>query len=653
MKKIYTLFFILCSLFQFSQAPQYINYQGLARNVAGVPLSNTPITLTLSIWNPGITFSETHGVTTNPLGLFSLKIGGGNQISTPSFASINWGSGTYSLQVVIDAGSGPVNLGSQQLVSVPYALYAEKAGNSVTYSTSPNLTVSPTNVIDLSDNLTTTPGTYGNIGVTQSRVPFFVVDQKGRLTTAGDYLTNVSGDIKGRLDSQYVSKLIGVPLGSVSPISGQVLQFNGTSWNPASPPAITNVWNYNSGLITPANNPANDKVAIGTTAGAGLLTVNNTNTGTITSAPIVNIQNNLPTYNSVGVLAVFNYTGGGAAMYAQNGTSITASDGLVVNMTHSLNTGNGIISTNSGQGRAGSFIITPQASSADALNASTNGTGYAVRASNNNPANGSALLATNGSSLFTAVFSNASAGGAINATGSAGGSLVLATNSGIGPAMAGNNTNTSNTAGAHGVFGQTSNTSTLSAGVLGNNTAGGPSVYGQKSGGAFGNAGRFENFNTSNSADALIGISQGSGAGVHAGAGTGATSALALLVNNGHVRSIGPAPSAVIVATLSSASMGMTYTMTNCTDVKGSAICSFTNTGVLNNSFQVTNFAFNKAYSLPPTVVITPEGNTFNLTVTLLEVTNSYFRIRIANNSGGSVSWPATNFLKINYMVLE
>jgi hypothetical protein len=233
MKKIYILFFTLCVLFLHSQAPQFINYQGLARNSAGVPIPNSPLSLTLSIINPSVVYAETHGVTTNSLGLFSLKIGNGNQISPVSFSLINWGSGSYSLEVIANAGTGPVNLGSQQLVSVPYALYAAKAGNAVTYSASPNISISSSNSIDLTDVISA-PGPYGNLGITQSKVPFFTVDQKGRLVMAGEYTANVLGDIQGRLDSQMVKKLNGVPIASVNPTNGQVLQFNGTDWTPAN-----------------------------------------------------------------------------------------------------------------------------------------------------------------------------------------------------------------------------------------------------------------------------------------------------------------------------------------------------------------------------------------------------------------------------------
>lgn len=51
--------------------------------------------------------------------------GNGN---SPAFNLINWGATSYFLRVDIDAGNGNEWLGTQQLMSVPYALYAKRSG---------------------------------------------------------------------------------------------------------------------------------------------------------------------------------------------------------------------------------------------------------------------------------------------------------------------------------------------------------------------------------------------------------------------------------------------------------------------------------------------------------------------------------------------
>lgn len=51
MKKIYTLILSICASFVFSQVPQYINYQGIARDIAGNPIKGQPVTLDFVIYN--------------------------------------------------------------------------------------------------------------------------------------------------------------------------------------------------------------------------------------------------------------------------------------------------------------------------------------------------------------------------------------------------------------------------------------------------------------------------------------------------------------------------------------------------------------------------------------------------------------------------
>jgi len=76
-----------------------------------------------------IIFQETHLVTTNSYGLVTLEVGNGFT-TTGTFSSIDWGSGLKFLRVEVDpaAGSNYVILGTSQLISVPYALYAENSG---------------------------------------------------------------------------------------------------------------------------------------------------------------------------------------------------------------------------------------------------------------------------------------------------------------------------------------------------------------------------------------------------------------------------------------------------------------------------------------------------------------------------------------------
>jgi len=133
--------FLLCLVLLFNlshqvvaQSPQGINYQGVARSMDGQPLASKEISIRIGILNGSangdIEYNEIHEVRTNSFGLFTLVIGQGESTSS-SFSFINWTSGKKWLQVELDENGGRnfKLMGSQQLMSVPYALYAERAGN--------------------------------------------------------------------------------------------------------------------------------------------------------------------------------------------------------------------------------------------------------------------------------------------------------------------------------------------------------------------------------------------------------------------------------------------------------------------------------------------------------------------------------------------
>ncbi len=112
-----------------AQSPQGISYQAIVRDSSGYILKNTSLKLRFSIRdsiaNGNIVYQETHNDTTDALGLFDLVIGNGTPTSG-TFAGINWGSYKKYLQVDFDANVGSyTNLGTQQMMSVPYALYAD------------------------------------------------------------------------------------------------------------------------------------------------------------------------------------------------------------------------------------------------------------------------------------------------------------------------------------------------------------------------------------------------------------------------------------------------------------------------------------------------------------------------------------------------
>lgn len=135
MKRLFILFAMLVltgSLL--AQAPQKMNYQAVVRNANNSLLANHSVSVRISIVQGSATgaavFTESHSVQTNANGLMTLEIGGGSIVSG-SFDQIDWANGPYFIQSEIDPEGG-INYSittTQQLMSVPYALYAAASGN--------------------------------------------------------------------------------------------------------------------------------------------------------------------------------------------------------------------------------------------------------------------------------------------------------------------------------------------------------------------------------------------------------------------------------------------------------------------------------------------------------------------------------------------
>jgi hypothetical protein len=142
MKKLLTLFLLVFSSVAFAQAPQAVDYQGIARDPLGNPLVNQALGIEFSIHQTSSTglvvYEEQHFVSTNQFGLYSVKLGTGTP-TTGTFSAVNWSTGLYFLEIGMDitGGTNFVAAGTSQLLSVPYALYAETAGNATGGPTGP------------------------------------------------------------------------------------------------------------------------------------------------------------------------------------------------------------------------------------------------------------------------------------------------------------------------------------------------------------------------------------------------------------------------------------------------------------------------------------------------------------------------------------
>jgi hypothetical protein len=135
MKRFLTLVSALFfSVILVAQSPQRLSYQSVIRNSAGKLVQNSNIGLRISILQGSATataiYAETHSAATNDNGLVTVEIGNGNPV-IGTFGTINWAVGPYYLKIETDitGGTNYTITGVSQLLSVPYALWALKAGD--------------------------------------------------------------------------------------------------------------------------------------------------------------------------------------------------------------------------------------------------------------------------------------------------------------------------------------------------------------------------------------------------------------------------------------------------------------------------------------------------------------------------------------------
>ena len=122
------------SLSSFGQAPEGFKYQAVVRDAGNLILNNQAVGMQLTIQQGSVggtaVYTETFTPTTNGYGLVNLEIGSGTLVSG-DFTTIDWANGPFFMETAVDVtgGTSYAVMGTSQLMSVPYALYAKTSGN--------------------------------------------------------------------------------------------------------------------------------------------------------------------------------------------------------------------------------------------------------------------------------------------------------------------------------------------------------------------------------------------------------------------------------------------------------------------------------------------------------------------------------------------
>jgi len=123
---------VLMGITAMAQSPSKFNYQAVARDAAGVLVSDGTVGVKVTILSGSATgtevYSETHSATTNVYGMLNFQIGAGTG-ATGDISTIDWGSDAHFIKVEMDpaGGSSYTVSNTSELISVPYAEYANSA----------------------------------------------------------------------------------------------------------------------------------------------------------------------------------------------------------------------------------------------------------------------------------------------------------------------------------------------------------------------------------------------------------------------------------------------------------------------------------------------------------------------------------------------
>ena len=127
-----TFSFLVFSAGLFAQSQNAFNYQAALRDNQGALLNNQSVGLKIEIENStGVVYAEESVLQTNAFGIINVQVGVNPSSSSNTFADIDWGQGPYSLKTYVDPNGGQSYQfnSSSDILSVPYAKYAERAEN--------------------------------------------------------------------------------------------------------------------------------------------------------------------------------------------------------------------------------------------------------------------------------------------------------------------------------------------------------------------------------------------------------------------------------------------------------------------------------------------------------------------------------------------
>ncbi len=181
--KTITKVIFLCSLFFVlnvnAQAPNKFSFQAIVRNASNQLVVNQTVGVKISLISVVMSsenaeFVETHTVTTNVNGLFSLKVGEGTLVSGDFSTTMNSNAQSKKIKCEIDptGGTNYTIISNEQLTSVPYALKSNSSvfANNADFATTATSATSANSVVGIAGNEGFVPVFGANNGLGNSGI---------------------------------------------------------------------------------------------------------------------------------------------------------------------------------------------------------------------------------------------------------------------------------------------------------------------------------------------------------------------------------------------------------------------------------------------------------------------------------------------------
>jgi hypothetical protein len=261
MKKLCFFLFVISFLPTLSaQAPSQFRYQAVARDAGGTVITGN-IDIRFSLLEDDASgvarYQEKHTAATNAQGVFELTVGKGSVISG-DLETVDWAHHQYWLKVEMKApgASDFTAMGSSQLLSVPYAMFAKESGDHLVQG--PGISINNgviSNTGDLSDNneLQTLSVNGNQLNISNGNTV--------TLPTGTTYTEGAGIEFNGNS----ISALDISPTNEIQTLSlnGQQLSLSNGGGS-VQLPGGTSAWTINGN--TTYNNPVTNNVGIGTTS---------------------------------------------------------------------------------------------------------------------------------------------------------------------------------------------------------------------------------------------------------------------------------------------------------------------------------------------------------------------------------------------------